>query len=239
MGFQPKNLFKHDIKMLFPCDGACSIFFGTVFPIIGAITSTFLGLSTLPAVLQVSKTRELKQLNIIPLALLLMNALAWILYSFIMANYYIFFANIVNFGACLFYVLTCLPLETIDRQTLITRIMVILGSCLLCLGAVCFITFKDDETARIQISGWGSVLILLIFYASPLSTMRTVISTKCSESIHVNLAIATLVNGNIVCLYRFFVDVIRYFCIRSVHIVPESTWNDHCNNSDCVVFYVP
>ena len=86
--------------MLFPCDGTCSVVIGTVFPLVGVFTSTFLGLSTLPAVLKASKIKDLKQLNILPFALLCMNALSWIIYSFIVSNYFIFFGNIINFGAC-------------------------------------------------------------------------------------------------------------------------------------------
>jgi solute carrier family 50 (sugar transporter) len=185
------------IKMLFPCEDVCSIFFGTIFPILGGITSTLLGLSTLPAVLEASQTRDLKQLNILPLAILFISASVWLLYSYIVSNYYIFFSNIINVGSCLFYVLTCLPLETRDRQKLITRLMVFLTGCLLSVGAVCFITFKDDEAVRVQIMGWAGVIMLLVFYTSPLSTLMTVIKTKTSDSIHLYLSIASIINGKL------------------------------------------
>ena len=189
--------------MLFPCEGVCTVFLGIVFPVVGGFTSTFLGtfvskntgLAPFPAVLKASRTGTLNSLNILPYSILFINSFSWILYSFVVLNYYIFFSNIVNFGACLFYVLTCFPLETAARQKLTIRVLVSLAMCVMILSAVCFITFADNEAVKSQLSGWTAVVMLLIFYASPLSTLKTVISSKCSDSIHFFLAVASFMNG--------------------------------------------
>lgn len=64
-------------------------------------------LSPLQSVQQtVHHTKSLKSHNPLPYCMIVCNCLAWLLYSFLVRNYYIFFGNLIGWCLGLYYVLS-------------------------------------------------------------------------------------------------------------------------------------
>ena len=94
------------------CDSTCSLIFQTVFPLAGIIFTSIIALPPLQTVLTAIKSKHLGNFNTIPFALLFLNNLAWMFYSFITRDYYLFFGNLPGIYLCLFHVLACFPLDS-------------------------------------------------------------------------------------------------------------------------------
>lgn len=188
------------------CSSACEVFFSTVFPVLGCIFATLIALSPLHQVRKVLEQRNLDSLNTLPFSLLFLNNLSWILYSYSTTNIFIFASNIIGLVLCLYYSLSCFPYETDKNRVLITRLNAFGVGLLISLGALSFIIFKDRNVIQQLILGYASVTIVLIFYASPLSTILTVIKTKSSKTLHMPLALTCLMNAILWFLYGLFLQ---------------------------------
>jgi len=72
-------------------------------------------------------------------------------------------------------------------------------------GFVAFIAV-DDATTRQSIVGITSNCILVVYYASPLSTFRHVVRTRSAASLYPPMCVANTVNGAAWALYGVVLD---------------------------------
>jgi len=152
-------------------------------PGIGVLTSSGLGFGPLSAVLQCRKTGSLGEVNPDPFPILLGNAVGWVLYAGATRNSYIFAANVSNVLMGFFF---CLTGYALTPDFGVRRKMEIL--CLfflsLWMGVGFFCAMIDDFTTRTSILGILCNVVVIILFASPLSTIVKVVTTKSSASIN-------------------------------------------------------
>merc|ERR1719354_526182 len=183
----------------------CEVFLGQVFPIIGSISSSLISIAPMTTVLKAEREQDLKSLNTLPFALLFLNNLAWIFYAYIAENIYVFFANIVAVTATLYYTIVCYPLD-IEKNKKIVKIIFVSGFCfILCLSAYMFIAIPGQPEFQINLIGWVSLIFLVLFYSSPLSTLMRVVKQKNAASIHFALAWTCLGNSSLWACYGLFI----------------------------------
>ena len=101
------------------------------------------------------------------------------------------------------------------------------------IAMICFIVMDDSSESRFNansIVGSLGCACGLCYYASPLSTMMTVIRTRDSSSLYLPLILTNLVNALMWVFYGFFgvYDVVSTF---STLIEKISTLSHHC----CVI----
>lgn len=120
-----------------------------------------------------------------PFAALMLNSEAWMLYSLFLKDWYLFAPNLAGYAIAMYYTMTTFRYSSAkDQQS--TIILVTTVSCLLYFFAsITFIATGVGLPLAIC-----CVAVLLVFYSSPLSTLRNVVVERNSVSIDVRLAFA-------------------------------------------------
>lgn len=106
---------------------ACRVFFTTIFPLIGVLAVNILFLSPAPVIWRryryirstIDTDADNKQHNSmstcidnpLPLSLMFANCLAWLVYGFLLKDFYIFFANIFGATFSLWASVTCIAFD--------------------------------------------------------------------------------------------------------------------------------
>eukprot|EP00293_Proteomonas_sulcata_P011315 CAMPEP_0184291994 /NCGR_PEP_ID=MMETSP1049-20130417/3852_1 /TAXON_ID=77928 /ORGANISM="Proteomonas sulcata, Strain CCMP704" /LENGTH=229 /DNA_ID=CAMNT_0026599595 /DNA_START=633 /DNA_END=1322 /DNA_ORIENTATION=+ len=164
-----------------------------VAPVVGVFTSTAIGFGPLTAVLKARKNRSLGDINPDPFPVLFGNAIGWIIYAAATRNIYIYGGNVVNVMMGIWYLMTAYGLTTSEGLRRKMEILTVLFTGLwTVLGFYC--AMIDDEAFRINLLGIVCNVIVIILFASPLTTAIKVIQTKNSVSISRPFAAIQLVN---------------------------------------------
>ncbi|GLI64298.1 hypothetical protein VaNZ11_007521 [Volvox africanus] len=172
-----------------------------VVPAFGNVLASLMLISPVPAVLKLRATGKLGDLNPLPLPLTAYNAMGWLAYGIATSNAYLFPSNFIGFVAGIFFTLTAhsaAPRQTQDR---------IMGIMLL--GSVHFITmsiialFGLTRVAAERMWGTNAIVILMVYYIVPLSSMYDIIRRKNAISIYPPLAIGAIANGGLWTVYGF------------------------------------
>ena len=162
-----------------------------IFPIVGVVLSNALYFSSLPAVLQAWRTGILGSLNVLPQALMVLSTNAWMCYGLSVPNHFIVLSNLPGSIAAIGFVSITLPLipraQSTERAQV--QLVLVLGATVM-MTLWCGIVFgkASHETRNFALGLYGSAICILLF-ASPLSTMSEVISTRNSVSIYVPLTL--------------------------------------------------
>ena len=163
-------------------------------------------LSPLQAVLKARRLHSLGTLNPVPYGITVVNCISWVSYSIIIKDYYVYFANCFGVILGLFSTSTALSIlysPNINEKGKKVHFQL---ECLLIAGAFYFITIfliiglvfnskNVDSKIAGYITGWFSVLCALSYYGSPLSTLKEVITTRDSATLHVPMICANAVNA--------------------------------------------
>ncbi|KAI3652259.1 hypothetical protein MP228_003562 [Amoeboaphelidium protococcarum] len=176
----------------------------------------------------VPSVQVLATLNPISFAMMPCNALAWTMYGLlpILRNPYLFWSNVIGCLIGMFYFITVFHQFSLYRcagsvggisaavpsklfQTT-ARTMVILFmsglSLILFASFAAFIQIPNsgvdgaDQISK-QIMGWCCILILVIFYAAPMSTLFQVLKSRDASVFSLPLLIASVINA---CLWTFY-----------------------------------
>lgn len=94
----------------------------------------------------------------------------WLAYSFTLKNLYVFFANLPGFLLGIFYFLSAFAIRK-DQRPLAEKMLLGFASVQAVLGVISTVALSSKE-ARQYLWGISTNLILLMYYASPLSTMK-------------------------------------------------------------------
>jgi solute carrier family 50 protein (sugar transporter) len=195
-----------------------------VAPSLGTIICFFMWLSPMTAVLEARKVKSLHlstgPLNPIPFGITVMNCIAWTTYACQRRDYFILCANGTGLALGMFYVLSVLPCmdtgmeagedneDTLSRSAerqlkLVLEVMIVAAIAVWTLVVMSiFIALDpsqpaDNKTGQMVVSSLG-VMMSTSYYASPLTTMYTVVKSRNRytlthlESTHTSHACQTL-----------------------------------------------
>ncbi|KAJ1516635.1 hypothetical protein HMI54_008714 [Coelomomyces lativittatus] len=164
--------------------------------------------SPLPAVLKIRKEQNLGETNPLPFAFIIVNSLVWIEFgNIVLKNAFVTVPNILCIIFGLFYVFTVYGLST-PRQQLFMNLVGIGLSCVIYLSSmICTMVLKDTDvpdSRSFTMMGILSVIILSMFYTSPLSVLWKVLKSRNSIYFNLPLAITALANGSFWAGYGFY-----------------------------------
>ncbi|KAG2442223.1 hypothetical protein HYH02_009707 [Chlamydomonas schloesseri] len=179
------------------------VFTEHVVPTFGNILACAMLVSPFPAVLRLRAAGKLGDTNPLPYPMTVVNAAGWVAYGFTIANAYVIPANAVGFLAGVFFTFTaygCAPKQVQDR---IAAIMVAASAHIIMLGLIGCFALSREAAARMW--GTSAVVILMIYYFVPLSTMVHIVRTRNAASIYPPLAATAIANGLMWSVYGFAV----------------------------------
>ncbi|KAJ3264699.1 hypothetical protein HDU77_007715 [Chytriomyces hyalinus] len=189
------------------CKGssACQVALQWVVPLMGCVTAGFLFYSPFPAVQRALKEGTIGKLNTIPYALLAANGLVWVLYSFLIQDWFIFGQNCVAWASSLYYTLALFPLSAPKSRLLTGALLIAFTTLIQISAATIFISGISHDTA-VTALGLVANVVLVSFYGSPLATCVQVVREKDSSSLEFLLAFATAINGILWTSYGFAIN---------------------------------
>lgn len=163
---------------------------GKMAPITGVITF----LAPIPTIRQVSKTRSVGSLPLLPYSSMIANAFVWVMYGLLQSEFKVWSCNAVGIilGAYYFneFRRSCprgasgLP-GTVSQH--------ILGTSSLLTFNLALAAFLQRSNAA-GIIGKEGVMFCILMFASPLAALKTVFETKSATSIPLPFTIATIAN---------------------------------------------
>mmetsp|Transcript_31513 Transcript_31513/g.54825 ORF Transcript_31513/g.54825 Transcript_31513/m.54825 type:complete len:293 (-) Transcript_31513:55-933(-) len=165
----------------------------TLIPRIGILTSTLLYFSPMAAVRVASKDESLGELNPTPLALMAVSSLCWLVYGLSIRDPYVTLSNVPGSIASIWYITSVLPLLKGSQLKTTQNIVVALSAITINLWTYLSLTNQPIVQVRATLGLFASALFV-VMAGSPLSTIKTVLSSKNSGSILTPLAFAQVVN---------------------------------------------
>jgi solute carrier family 50 protein (sugar transporter) len=166
------------------------------FPVLGVVLSNLLYFSPWAAVRSAAKTGHLGSLNVLPQALMVASTQAWMCYALAVPNGFIVASNLPGAIAAMYFVTTTLPLmprEPHAKRHQVQAVLVGATTAMLTLWTVLVFKAVSHETIVFVLGAYGSAICVLLF-ASPLSTVADVISTRNAASIYAPLTGAQCTN---------------------------------------------
>lgn len=164
--------------------------------------------------------QNLGSFDSVPNAMLFVNSLSWFLYGLFVRKPYVAFPNVVGIEFMLYYILSTFHLHSLEKRNLIRNIFMAGFLVVFPIGMISFIGIYDTErnpsledfnTAK-TLLGTTSVLILIVFYSSPLANLVDVVKKRDASSLNLALAIASGINGALWTSYGFAIsDPVRLF----------------------------
>jgi solute carrier family 50 protein (sugar transporter) len=124
------------------------------------------------------------------------NSMINLAYGFLLADPWIAAPNVTGLCIGIYYSLIlfrALPFSRFRMYSLLMPGLLFITVFISCLTLIYF-NPRDPSTARL-IQGIAATVCIVAFYASPLSSMFTVIKTKDSSSIHLPLSLVMLLNS--------------------------------------------
>ena len=165
----------------------------TLAPLMGGLISVSMFMAPLPSVLNASKNKSLGELNLSPYPAQCGNCAAWLSYSIILKNPWIFVPNVVGLILGLFFTYIGSRLGDAAQKAALLRsfgsYMSVIALAILCAAKGVFNVAANEVIGRVGIA------LLMIYYCSPLSTIAKVVETKDSSSIDPALTIVGIANG--------------------------------------------
>lgn len=142
------------------------------FPLAGFVTSLLIFLSPLNDVKIIKQEKFLGDTNTFPYSMMIWNCLSWISYGVFQRNIYIVLPNVFGYALGMYYTLGTYPYQNQNARK-VTDLIIIGGvSITLTLMIISFIYL--DPTTGSSILGSLCVLILVVFYSSPLTVLAEV-----------------------------------------------------------------
>ena len=115
-------------------------------------------------------------------------------------DYIFLLSNGLGYLAGIFYLCVVYPLSSRKQQKHI-MFSLLLGNLIILVGAGLSFCYFVDTIPTYNPIGISTILITILFYASPLSTLIKVVETKNSSSIYLPLSIASLLTGTFWIIY--------------------------------------
>lgn len=165
----------------------------SIIPRLGIITSTLLYFSPMSAVRAASKANMLGELNPIPLALMSVASLCWLVYGLSIRNPFVTLSNLPGYIASVWYVVSVLPL--LEKSQLETMQYTVVCLSAITVSLWTYLSLSSKPLVKVQSTlGIYASGLFVILSGSPLSTIKTVLSTRNAGSILLSLTIAQVTN---------------------------------------------
>ncbi|XP_063933580.1 uncharacterized protein LOC135145415 [Zophobas morio] len=175
-----------------------------VIPSLGGAISVLVFISSVPALYKARKRKDLGEINPIPFVGILGNTVCQVIYAIISdSNPYLFFPNFV--GLLISSWLTIIAYGIVKREKLKLFMEILLELELLVAGLSAFIASKiTDFSVRKTFYGIVCIVILCLFYFSPLTTLYEVIKKKDASTLSTPLTVTLTVNCCLWLSYGFY-----------------------------------
>jgi solute carrier family 50 protein (sugar transporter) len=174
----------------------------SVIPRLGVITSTLLYFSPMAAVRAASNDGSLGDLNPIPLALMAVASMCWLVYGLSIRNPFVALSNLPGCVAAIWYSTTVLPLLKGRQLKTMQNTIVALSAVVVSLWS--YLSLSNTPIAQVQsMLGLFASGLFIVLSGSPLSTIKTVLSTRNAGSILSSLTIAQVTNTALWSAYGF------------------------------------
>lgn len=171
--------------------------------VLGNIMSGQLYLSPIPTFWRILKRRSTEEFESLPYICKLLNAYFWIYYGLIEPDS-LLVATVNMFGAVVEIIfLIIFLLFAPSRMKARTAILVAILDVGFPAAAVLLTQFMLHGEMRIAVAGLLCVVFSMIAYASPLSAMKTVVTTKSVEYMPFLLSFIFFLNGGVWTSYAF------------------------------------
>ena len=169
--------------------------FSVYAPAMGILTSNALYFSALPEVLRSRRVGDLGAFNPLPSTIMVLSVLSWLQYSLVVGNPWILASNLPGAAAVLLTFAVMLPLMGNDHKALDACQCTFVGGAMATLCLWTYLIFGGVASAvRAKLVGYFASAIFVALAASPLSTIRTVVTTRDSASIYTPLTLAQCAN---------------------------------------------
>jgi len=150
------------------------------------------------------KEGSLGDLNPIPTACIVLSTFAWLMYAFSVPNVWVVTSNLPGACAAMAAMTMMLPLMKGSKK-LFTVQATLVGGTLLNLLLWSYLIFSGmAAAARSRFLGLYASAFFIILAASPLSTIKEVITSRNSASIYAPMTAAQCVNSGLWTVYGLF-----------------------------------
>jgi solute carrier family 50 protein (sugar transporter) len=167
----------------------------TFAPKLGIFTSTALYFAPAAAVLSALKADDIGELNPLPLAIMSVVSVAWLAYGLSVRDPNVALSNIFGCFGSIGYVLGLLPLLQKKKGLLRMTQSVVLAGASASLTLWTVLGLSGASAAKMSSSlGLFACALTIVLFGSPLSSIKTVLSTRDSSSILGPLTIAQVIN---------------------------------------------
>ena len=174
-----------------------------VCPSLGVVLSNALYFAPLPATLAAAKAGSLGDLNPLPSSLMVLATISWVCYGLSVSNPYIVASNVPGAIVALLSFVSFMPLMKGNSQLKAVQYTLVGGASAALLLWTKLILGGATSAARSSAVGMFATVICIILFASPLSTMKTVIAEKNAASILAPLTLCQVTNCLMWTVYGF------------------------------------
>lgn len=139
--------------------------------------------------MKIHRQKSAKNVNFLPYMMTCLNCFSWLVYGTLRRDRLLYTVNAIGCFIQIAYIFVFIQnCET--KQYYLRRLLTMICFCLFTLS---FAYLGDEDYDVISVLGYTCLIITIVMYGSPLSTLREVIRTESSETISVPLTISTLV----------------------------------------------
>ncbi|XVF31402.1 hypothetical protein REPUB_Repub16aG0142900 [Reevesia pubescens] len=167
----------------------------TIFGLLGNITTGLVYLAPVKTFWYIVQRRSTEEFDSLPYVVKLLNGYMWVYYGIVKPNS-VLVATVNGFGAVLelIYVIIFLIFAP-PRMRALTAITFGVLDVVFPIATVLITRLSFDREMQINIAGFLSLLFSVVTYASPLSIMKTVVTTKSVEYMPFLLSFILFING--------------------------------------------
>ncbi|ORZ39323.1 sugar efflux transporter for intercellular exchange-domain-containing protein [Catenaria anguillulae PL171] len=177
----------------------CRVMLNYVVPSLGVVTAIMTAVSPIPAVRRMRISQSLGSVNPVPYAFIYINAQIWILYGIFVRDVFVIAPNLVGVLLGSWFLRSAYGLSSPSQRTLMD-VIAITGSAAVFIVSMIAFLWLSTSAGRLAL-GILSIIILGLFYTSPLSVFAQVIKTKDSSPFDLPLAATCLLNGSLWVIY--------------------------------------
>mmetsp|Transcript_8519 Transcript_8519/g.24439 ORF Transcript_8519/g.24439 Transcript_8519/m.24439 type:complete len:271 (-) Transcript_8519:129-941(-) len=172
-------------------------------PLLGVVLGTIMVCSPMRAVLAVQKSGHLGDLNPLPFPIISANCASWIVYSLMKRDWFIYIGNLPGLIVGLLFTMTTLACAPPQIRSQIKALFLLLVFEI-CIVSAAIGMYNRSPADKLYIWGLNTNIILLLYYAAPLSAMYRVIQDRSAASLNWPMSLANLANGTTWFVYGLY-----------------------------------
>ncbi|XP_019057072.1 PREDICTED: bidirectional sugar transporter SWEET16-like [Tarenaya hassleriana] len=175
-----------------------------LFGLLGNLTTGLVYISPLKTFWHIIERRSTEEFESLPYVCKLLNAYQWVYYGVIKPNS-VLVATVNGFGAVceIIFLIIFLIFASSPSRRMSAGIMVGVLDVVFPGAAVLVMQFMMEGETRINAAGFMSLTFSMVCYGSPLSAMKTVVTTKSVEYMPFLLSFFLFINGGVWTTYAF------------------------------------